>query len=58
MLVDGDVAVWDRRRILAYLAETYGDGPPAEGRGHCPFVGDLPVRRRRRLRAVDGPRAL
>ena len=27
MLVDGDVAVWDRRRILAYLAETYGDGP-------------------------------
>jgi len=28
MLLDGDVAVWDRRRILAYLAETYGDGPP------------------------------
>ncbi len=30
MLVDGPLAVWDRRRILAYLAETYGDGP-AEG---------------------------
>ena len=28
MLLDGGVAVWDRRRILAYLAETYGDGPP------------------------------
>ena len=26
MLVDGDVAVWDRRRILAYLEETYGTG--------------------------------
>ena len=24
MLVDGGVAVWDRRRILAYLAQTYG----------------------------------
>ena len=24
MLVDGDLAVWDRRRILAYLAQTYG----------------------------------
>jgi glutathione S-transferase len=23
MLVDGDVAVWDRRRIIAYLRETY-----------------------------------
>lgn len=30
MLVDGALAVWDRRRILAYLAETYGAGP-AEG---------------------------
>ena len=30
MLVDGDVAVWDRRRILAYLAETYGGGPPRD----------------------------
>lgn len=30
MLVDGDLAVWDRRRILAYLAQTYGgatEGP-------------------------------
>jgi len=26
MLVDGDLAVWDRRRIVAYLRETYGDG--------------------------------
>jgi glutathione S-transferase len=24
MLVDGDLAVWDRRRILAYLGQTYG----------------------------------
>ena len=31
MLVDGDVAVWDRRRILAYLAETYGGVVPADG---------------------------
>lgn len=29
MLVDGDLAVWDRRRILAYLSETYGDAAPA-----------------------------
>ena len=26
MLVDGDRAVWDRQRILAYLVETYGPG--------------------------------
>jgi glutathione S-transferase len=24
MLVDGGLAVWDRRRILAYLGQTYG----------------------------------
>lgn len=24
MLVDGGLAVWDRRRILAYVAQTYG----------------------------------
>ncbi len=28
MLVDGDLAVWDRRRILAYLAQTYGAPSP------------------------------
>jgi glutathione S-transferase len=33
MLVDGPVAVWDRRRILAYLDQTYGDG----GLGAAPF---------------------
>jgi glutathione S-transferase len=33
MLVDGGVAVWDRRRILAYLAETYG-GAAADGGGY------------------------
>ena len=33
MLVDGDTAVWDRRRILAYLAETYGGAVPAPGAG-------------------------
>lgn len=31
MLVDGQVAVWDRRRILAYLAETYGGAAPDGG---------------------------
>lgn len=25
MLVDGTLAIWDRRRILAYLQQTYGD---------------------------------
>jgi glutathione S-transferase len=30
MLVDGSLAVWDRRRILAYLTETYG-ADPVEG---------------------------
>ena len=38
MLVDGDLAVWDRRRILAYLAQTYGSPEP----GAVPF-GDMPV---------------
>jgi glutathione S-transferase len=38
MIVDGDVAVWDRRRILAYLHETYGAGPPAGG----PSYRDMP----------------
>ncbi len=33
MLVDGAVAVWDRRRILAYLAETYGGAVPDPGGG-------------------------
>ena len=33
MLVDGDLAVWDRRRILAYLAQTYGTPAP----GDVPF---------------------
>ena len=39
MLVDGDLAVWDRRRILAYLEETYGAGRP-EG---APSLGELPA---------------
>jgi glutathione S-transferase len=30
MLVDGDLAVWDRRRILAYLDQTYGAGAGGE----------------------------
>lgn len=38
MLVDGDLAVWDRRRILAYIAETYGGGS-ATGEG----FRDLPA---------------
>ena len=27
MLTDGDVAVWDRRRIIRYLQESYGEVP-------------------------------
>lgn len=38
MLVDGDLAVWDRRRILAYLDQTYGGG----GGGGTPFR-EMPV---------------
>jgi glutathione S-transferase len=34
MLVDGGVAVWDRRRILAYLAEAYGGAPPGSDGGY------------------------
>lgn len=30
MLTDGDRAIWDRRRILAHLAATYGGAPPAD----------------------------
>ena len=43
MLVDGDLAVWDRRRILAYLDQTYGDGAAgAEPFDQMPvFVGGL-----------------
>jgi glutathione S-transferase len=26
MILDGDTAVWDRRRIMAYLEDTYGGG--------------------------------
>ena len=33
--VDGDVAVWDRRRILAYLAETYGARRGRRGRRYA-----------------------
>ena len=39
MLVDGALAVWDRRRILAYLGETYGGGSPDAGRS----FRELPV---------------
>lgn len=38
MLVDDGLAIWDRRRILAYLAEAYGGGV-AEGEG----FRDLPT---------------
>lgn len=38
MLVDGDLAVWDRRRILAYLRQTYGTPAP----GEVPFA-QMPV---------------
>lgn len=39
MLVDGPLAVWDRRRILAYLEETYGGGRP-DG---APSFGEMPA---------------
>ena len=38
MIVDGDLAVWDRRRILAYLAQTYGSPEP----GAVPYA-EMPV---------------
>jgi glutaredoxin len=38
MLVDGDLAVWDRRRILAYVAATYVRGGP-DWRGMPSFMG-------------------
>jgi glutathione S-transferase len=38
MLRDGDIAVWDRRRILAYLRQTYGAASDDE----VPYA-DLPV---------------
>jgi glutathione S-transferase len=47
MLVDGDTAVWDRRRILAYIDRTYGtgEGPAIESLpdwmgGSCSLEGD------------------
>ena len=47
MLVDGDTAVWDRRRILAYLDRTYGagEGPALESLpdwmgGSCSLEGE------------------
>lgn len=36
MLIDGDLAVWDRRRIIRHLEEAYGD--PGDG----PAAADLP----------------
>lgn len=36
LLIDGDRAVWDRRRIIRHLEETYGD--PGDG----PTAADLP----------------
>lgn len=38
MLVDGQVAVWDRRRILGYLAETHGGVAP-DGPGYRELPG-------------------
>jgi glutathione S-transferase len=34
LLVDGATAIWDRRRIIRHLEETYGDG--AAGAGPLP----------------------
>jgi len=49
MLVDGGLAVWDRRRILAYLSQTYGSAGP----GETPFQ-DLPVFMGGTCRVDDG----
>jgi glutathione S-transferase len=50
MLVDGDVAVWDRRRIIAYLRETHGDQPGEVSYRDMPaYMGGVC--------AVEGPRA-
>jgi len=50
MLVDDGLAVWDRRRILAYLAETYGSGLADGGASYR----DMPVFMGGVCR-VDGP---
>ena len=49
MLVDGGLAVWDRRRILAYLRQTYG-APQA---GETPFDA-MPVFMGGSCRIEDG----
>ena len=42
MLVNGGLAVWDRRRILAYLAQTYGGEPGGTPFRELPsFVGGV-----------------
>ena len=41
MLVDGDLAVWDRRRILAYLQQTYGAGGGTPFREMPVFMGGV-----------------
>jgi glutathione S-transferase len=41
MLVDGDLAVWDRRRILAYLDQTYGAGGGTPFRQMPVFMGGV-----------------
>lgn len=50
MLADGHVAVWDRRRIIAYLRETYGDA-----RGEVSYR-DMPAYMGG-VCAIDGPGA-
>ena len=48
MLVDGGVAVWDRRRILAYLAQTYGGETGGTPFRELPsYVGGVCASRRR-----------
>ncbi len=37
MIVDGDLAIWDRRRIARYLDETYGEG------GDGPSYREMPA---------------
>jgi glutathione S-transferase len=41
MLIDGDLAIWDRRRVMAYIEQTYGDGTGGTPWRELPtFMGD------------------
>jgi glutathione S-transferase len=39
VLVDGDLVVWDRRRILRHLEEAHGDGPDPDAEALPAWMG-------------------